>query len=93
MRADFDVPATTRSRRDRYTAVAAAATIVAVVATVTWMVDLATRPPCPTNYVRLIDFELAAPVVSGTIMVAAAGTLVAGSVSAVHGSWPSLPPV
>ena len=56
---------------------AAAAASIAAISTVTWIADLATRPPCRANYVRLIDLELAAPFVSGAILLAAVAVAVA----------------
>ena len=50
-------------------ALAAAGTISAVIATVCWGVDLATRPPCPERYVRLIDFEIVLPGITGLLAV------------------------
>ena len=40
---------------------------LAAAATLTWIVDIATRPPCPDRYVRLVDLELAMPVVSAAV--------------------------
>src|SRR5437763_9974407 len=41
--------------------VAAAAGWVSFAATCSWLIDLLTRPPCPENFVRLLDVELALP--------------------------------
>jgi hypothetical protein len=45
------------------------AVVLSAAGVVAWTGDLLTRPPCPPNYVRLIDFELAAPVVTGLLLL------------------------
>jgi hypothetical protein len=40
---------------------------VAFLAAVLWVIDLLTRPPCPSGFVRFIDGELALPVVSALV--------------------------
>jgi hypothetical protein len=56
---------------------AIAGSVIAAISTLTWIADLATRPPCPANYVRLIDVEWAAPFVSGAILLASAMVAIA----------------
>ena len=46
-----------------------AAFAVAVIATALFGIDLATRPPCPERYVRLLDVEALLPVVTGLLAV------------------------
>jgi hypothetical protein len=59
------------------TLTALAAAFLAAISTLTWIADLATRPPCPANYVRLIDVERAAPFASGAILLASVAIAVA----------------
>jgi hypothetical protein len=54
--------------------IARAALIAGVVGAVLAGIDLATRPACPDNYVRLVDFELVLPVLAA--IGAAAGAFI-----------------
>jgi uncharacterized membrane protein len=49
--------------------------LLGAIGTVLLAIDLATRPACPERYVRLIDIEAGAPVVS--VLVAILGVAVA----------------
>jgi hypothetical protein len=60
------------------TLVAGLAVAVNLAAVVAWVIDLATRPPCPDNYVRLVDLAPAMPEV-GAVAAAIAALLLVGT--------------
>src|SRR5262245_49099290 len=45
------------------------AAVISATATLAWLAELATRPPCPNGYVRLIDVAKVGPVISGFLFV------------------------
>jgi len=65
----------TRPKASIAKASALAASVLSFAATITWTVELATRPPCPPGYVRLVDLDPAARVMSGMLVLVSVGVL------------------
>jgi hypothetical protein len=73
----------------RLPVVAAWARGLSIIAAILWGVDILTRPPCPEGYVRLLDIELAMPVVALVVGAVAWALIASARRGNEHGREPT----